>query len=468
MTACHQGVVDDAVVGGECPEEQLVTIRTYIQNSSPALRAGETTWHPQSVGALPFEEAIYNAVLYVYRGTTLEKCMIYYTEAYGKANPSLPGLGPDRARMITPAVIDGVMELSMEIELYPGTYNFIVVVNSEQAIAQAKAPNDGISGINPFSIVYTGEATNAFTSWDIDPNSSTTGIPSKMLPMVGEQTLKVPFDIQATSPTNRHQLMPKIALERVHARLEVTLNIPEQQVDEKGNVLSPFYADQYRLGLVELYGIGGYDFPLLPQQGERTAIDKLLLLNSGALTVPAGAATLVNYLNILSTDTDFEAIGFNQPTSGTMKGTMTEFSFTPLLIHKTKANNNVNYQNPSVDKEKQVGVYIYFPPLYRTESAPSVENQPTFAPHLKLRFDPPAHPNKEATYLVYLHNETHEGGTGTPLAQLPKDFWSIRRNTIYQLPLTFEGKELVVKYTNNVWVKAWKEEPLDTVVADLQ
>lgn len=209
------------------------TIDSYsLPGSRPSPRAlgtvseatGSGIWTPHAKLGLEYERAVYFAVLYIYpeRATQRPSAWIYYTNAFAAGCKSLKGDTSSPLSAITDLeelsqsnsqvrhfasteLSSGT--LTMDLELEPGNYKFVLVANSVPALTSAIGNTASPADPRGLTSVET-----AFTSLDLMPNT-VTKLPRRFMPMVGSQ------DFAITSSTDVPQeVSPDIRLERTSSR----------------------------------------------------------------------------------------------------------------------------------------------------------------------------------------------------------------------------------------------------------
>lgn len=413
-------------------DEVAVAISTRINHNNFTLKSesnDHATWTPLSKVALSYEEKVYHAVLYVYLGETLHKTLIFYTPEYD-ATGTLAALGTDKAR---PLQYDAAQkEFTMSVELRPAYYTFLIVANSEKALEQAKQGTN----INPSAILYSSaDETKVFTSYDLDPANGTGGIPKRMLPMVGQSYLSVPSGATGTqaSPT---KLSPSIGLERLHARVDISLSTTTDNTKANYNSAieqAQYKPEMFRLKEVRFRGFGGYSYPLLPLRGEHTANAEAKLFTTASVSALTAAAPATAVEGLLNTDAGYQQKGINQEAG---KGVAKIWEY-PVLHHTS-----TTWAPQSGD-----ALHLYIPPLYR---AGDKNTTPQFVPEFDIVFTDLLNGN-EKIYTLQLHNGTNNNAS---------DHWSIRRNTIYYFGLQFYGDKLKsADYVVDPWTSVGVDLP---------
>lgn len=213
-----------------CTKEQPVTIiatiddartRTNVMtraNGNVTPGSGNDTWKPEEVTPEDYERTIAHIFLFAYKAgsDTPEKVILYY--ANGKQPNGI--LSSIEQREFQNAGATTGADISMNLELYPGLYNFVLIVNSTAALEAAKTGIPDPASLKEDNIVLTSDDLN--------------GADRKYLPMVGQSQLRVP-NYTSGSESDRVKINPAIDLERVHARVEFILTTE----NDAGEYLSP-------------------------------------------------------------------------------------------------------------------------------------------------------------------------------------------------------------------------------------
>ena len=265
LSGCHKEVGESGPTGesdgGSRHVRIAATIDSYsLPGSRPSPRAlgavsevpGSGIWTPRAELGLDYERAVYFAVLYIYPEgkTTPSDAWIYYTNAFAAGCKSLKGDASSPLSAITDLeelsqsnshvrhfasteLPEGA--LTMDLELEPGTYKFVLVANSLPALTSAIG--NTASPADPRGL--KSEET-AFTSLDLMPNT-VTKLPRRFMPMVGSQ------DFAITSSTDVPQVVsPDIRLERTFARLDVCLTTAKNETKEEYHSKDGLTPKEYR------------------------------------------------------------------------------------------------------------------------------------------------------------------------------------------------------------------------------
>lgn len=565
LSGCHQSLSSiDPLADPDCAGrmEQRVHISARVATYSPSdgtsTRAtedgtpvpGEKEWYEKQKAAETEESAVYCVVLAAYKydeasgtyATQPTKLAFYHSPAlmyayriseggdYTGSDGSTAGdvklhrelreleelhLGKERKEVRSFAT-GGFGELTMDLDLLPGKYLFLLVANSWSATKQALAVMDGEPGatFDPEHILGPEDRTEPFTTLDLIPNFFL-HIPHRMMPMVGQRVLEV--------PESGGQLTPDITLERVYARLDLTLTTASKDASGELHYLTsdrdgvPYTPEDYLLTDLTLYNLGRYTYALLPQQEERSALDDRIL-EGQPITVPTGERDkpyLFGYDDLMA---ERYRLDKSVPVAERNLLAKSKYHFSHYFIHEVpfkKESKNPFYKpDPSnpirLDKLYQRGLLYYFSNELRdvttgryTESGiyTLTFNEEWYLNYYRplkdagkwsdLKDQRPSH-YEEMTlesllkqfgvhiYLPPLY-QTGEGGremsfsltftkakdpTDTRTYRLrlankdtDKDRYAIRRNTIYRYDLTFYGASL--EYNMGYEVPTWTDKEVD-------
>lgn len=396
-------------------------------------------------------------------------------------------------------------ELTMDLELEPGKYNFLLIANSWTATNQALEAMDSndLSIFDPTMMEGPPDRTKPFTSLELIPDFFL-HIPTRMMPMVGQRELTV---TEAGG-----ELMPEITLERAYARLDITLTTSKRvgkylqyfTTDGEGGSYSP---QDYLLTDLSFYNLGPYNYMILPQKDEHSRIDGRILSPSKTMTVEAGSKDkefLFNYDDFLA---DKYILDKEKPMEERHLLAKTQFDHSLFFIHKLEhlgtrnvrplpdkplgldtlymhrvinhcpidisrptrlfhdvyslwarqsweagmwtdgfepktSNSNMQYKSAAHYLDF-MAVHIYLPPLYQ----PGTEGDREMAFSLTFR---KKDGSDERTYRIRLSNQ--KGA--------PDGLYSIRRNTIYRYDLNFYGNSL--RYNDLDYdVPTWTHKDVD-------
>lgn len=469
LTACHQSIAPtEEELAGNCEQAVRITARVSPFGGVPAgTRAEEVTGtvdNEKTDGWKPLEKDI--AVkgesrisrLYVFvtkRGSdTIEKTLYYYDAADYKGEGGEVVVGgklEGKEIPASPLTTTESGEVIMDMTLLPGDYSFTLVANSYQ-LAQTIKDNQPSTLSALKNIVVTdgiGFASIAkdegFLDFDYD------------FSIIGYRDLTVPA---TKDPDDRVELHPEIHMERLYARVDVSLttateNEPSDYLSVDGNG-DRFDPSQYRLTqflfLVTLDGETNkgkpYTVTLFPVEGEYTALpegvprypfesykDKVPVIGDGEGL--SGRPNNRRYLYpdfVFSDSSSGSELWGNYINNGKTGGLRMLWK-QPLVFSR-----GARYQ-----PKKPGPGYIYLPAVYFGD----VTDKDNVV-RLQLKFTK-LDGSETLTYRIPIHNE--EGAS---------DYYSIRRNTIYDIDLTFYGSKLEVQQSNAKYtVDTWEDQPVE-------
>lgn len=477
LSGCHKEVGESGPTGesdgGARHVRIAASIDTYsLPGSRPSTRAagtweevpGSGIWTPHAELGLDYERAVYFAVLYIYPEGEPQpsSAWIYYTNAFAAGYKSLKG---DKSSPLSEINLDELSQsnsqvrhfasteltkgtLTMDLELEPGKYKFVLVANSIPALASAIK-----STTNPADPHGLKSEETAFTSLDLMPNT-VTKLPRRFMPMVGSQ------DFTITSSTAVPQVInsPTIDLERTFARLDVCLTTATDAGrnvyhEKDGHVPTDFRFLEY-----SLKGMGGYEQPLFPLEGETTAIGErssvtVAAPSASAVTDPtiSGDAKIL-LSNITKSFDEKEANTFNTP-----KKLSTPWA-EPIQVSKlwkspifrTTTDKTVPageyYGSFTKDpentdaKEDHPAIHLYIPSLYQGRKK---DHEVSFT----LKFGRATDASQTKEYTISLTNQSKA-----------TDLYAIRRNTWYRYELKFYGEKMRVLGPLTITPQDWSLE----------
>jgi len=395
------------------------------------------TFKPKEKESVGGEKAIRDIFLFVIPEFSSEATKVIYY--YGSGDDS--GITGDRlngTKVVAKSFTtnnDG--EAVMELALKPGRYTFITVANSV-ALRNAAKEKGTVTLSTLRGLTHTNRTFVA------RPDQTEVYIGSSKhqdFPILGQQVIDVPSE----TPTKSFE--PVIDMERIFARVDLTLTT----TDKKGGDYLKSHKDKsgtetlrrpsdYRLKRIRILAATtsgySYPYPILPSAGEYTAIEEVI--RSVGYTSP----TILKDKGITSNgewedgSNLSESQAWDKVINNGKDGGLRKLWHTPLFY--TKVWNDTD-ENP---------FHLYLPSLYlgqvgeKEEGASSVRIELTF----RRLSD-----SKDYVYRIPIHNE--KGA---------KDYYSIRRNTIYDIDLTFYGDEIVVKQSNSKYtVDTWEDQPVD-------
>ena len=469
FTACHQSVIpSEAELVGSCEVPVRITARVSPFGGVPTGTRADVPgtvdneqigpWKPLEKGtAVQGESRISRLYVFVTkRGSDkIEKTLYYYAADYkgdgGEEveNDLLKGTEIPAMELTTTAG-----EVTMDMTLLPGDYTFLLVANSHQLAETIKSKQPSTlsalkniveeSGIGFASIAMDDEG---FIDFDYD------------FSIIGYGDLTVPA---TTDPDDPVELLPVILMERHYARVDVSLTTATNKqrtdylsVDGNGDRFDP---SQYRLTqFLFLVTVGrnknewkAYPVRLLPVEGEYTALpegvprypfesykDKVPVIGDGeGLIGPRNPQFL--YFDLVYSDSSSGSELWGNYINNGKTGGLRKLWKQPLVFSR-----GTLYQ-----PNKPGPGYIYLPSVYFGKVS-----DPNKVVRLQLKFSK-LDGSETLTYRIPIHNE--EGAS---------DYYSIRRNTIYDIDLTFYGNELQVQ-RSGIKVLPWKVED-QTIVVDI-
>lgn len=441
LGACHSSLVPtQEEIDAACPRTVRIMAavegyagthagtRAVVDNTS----TGTDTFEKLTRDAEGGEKAIRDIFLFVIPEFGSEASQVIYY--YGSGDDS--GITGDKlngtnvvAKSFT-TNNDG--EAVMELALKPGRYTFITVANS---VALRNAAKDK-GTVTVSALMGLTHSNRTFVARP-DQTEVYIGNSSKHqdFPILGQQVITVP------SETPTKPLEPVINMERIFARVDLFLTTTEseggdylQSHKDKSGTETVRRPSDYRLKGMKILATTtatgtSYSYPILPSAGEYTALEEVI--RSVGYTSP----TILADKGITSNGgwEDGSNLSESQAWQNVInkgtKGGLRKLWHTPLFYTKVWDDTD---ENP---------FHLYLPSLYlgqvgETEAgASSVRIELTFR-HLS--------DSKDYVYRIPLHNE--KGAS---------DYYSIRRNTIYDIDLTFYGDELQVQQSG-VLVYPWK------------
>lgn len=483
LSGCHKEVGEIDPTGESDGGARHVRIAASIDSyslpgSRPSTRAAGTVeevgsgiWDPQAKLGLDYERAVYFAVLYIYPNgkTTPSDAWIYFTNAFAAGCKSLK---EDKSSPLS-EIKDDLDELSqsnshvrhfasteltkgtltMDLELEPGKYKFVLVANSIPALTSAIE-----STTNPADPRGLKSEETAFTSLDLMPNT-VTKLPRRFMPMVGSQ------DFTITSSTAVPQVIssPTIDLERTFARLDVCLTTAtdDKQIayhEKDGNVPTDFRFLEY-----SLKGMGGYEQPLFPLESEKTAIKEKSTAKVAApttsevidpkITVESKEGPIL-LSNIAKSFDEKEANTFNTPTKLSTPWAepiqVSKLWKSPIFRTTTDEAEPAGKYYGSFTKDpesasadaKHPAIHLYIPSLYQERRK---DHEVSFT--LKFGRATDASLTKTKEYTISLTNQRDA-----------TDLYAIRRNTWYRYELKFYGEKMRVLGPLTITPQDWSLE----------
>ena len=443
LTACHQSIApSEEERVGSCEQAVRITAEVSPFGDAPTgTRANvdgavdnEQTddWQPRSIAGNGGEVRISRLFLIVTkRDSPKIERLIYYTDpAY---NGKLSGNNIIEAKYLT---IDSAQPgiVSMELTLLPGDYTFYLIANS-------KALEDKVTGYTA-SVVKSLKDLQGVTypNTSFVAEESQTGSYEYDFPIIGMGELSVPATM---APSERVELTPEIPMERLFARVDLSLTTAKD--DKLTDYLSEDKGETYRPSDYKLHKLnvlaadkstgGKYWYPLLPVPGEYTSLPAGLPRASGFAAPSISLSKPTNPpMEDGSNRTDSQA--WQKVINNDTKGGLGKLWRKPLFYSSV-------WNKPNTIP---FPCHLYLPAIYlgdKTKEDNSVR--------LELQFKKLDGSGEILTYRIPIHNE--KGA---------KDYYSIRRNTIYDIDLTFYGRKIVVKQSNAEYiVDTWEDQPVD-------
>lgn len=466
FTACHQSVIpSEAEKVGSCEVPVRITAKVspYVGSSPTTNTRAEVDgsvenekigdWKPQEEVPAQLGES-HLSRLYVFvtkRGRDeVVKTLYYYAEDYDHTDVK-DGKIIDSEIPARQFTNPSSGEVSMDMTLLPGDYSFLLVANSRAAtVVVNKTKKLKLSDLDK---VFTD--VNSFVAVKHETYTSDY---EYNFPIIGYGELSVPA---TRDPNKRVDLTPEIPMERQMARVDVTLTTATDE--SKTNYLSEdkegakFDPSKYRLAqflvleCVDASEKQLYPYTLFPVEGEFSALpaglpryprDKysppVILDDEGEVTTSKGyaAVSAMCYLYNVRTNPFWKDDINNGKTGGL--GRLWRQS--PIYMYTSGGAPTPTGGGPS---------YMYLPSVYFGDVSDPDKDKDKVV-RLQLKFSK-LDGTETLVYRIPIHNE--EGAS---------DYYSIRRNTIYHIDLTFYGKKLEVKQSNAEYiVETWEDQPVD-------
>ena len=462
LTACHQSIApSEEELVGTCEQAVRITAEVSPFGGAPAGTRADVdgtpgtvdnektgSWQPETKDPAQKGES-HLSRLYVFvtkRGRDeVVKTLYYYAEDYDHRDVK-DGKIIDSEIPAREFTNPSAGEVSMDMTLLPGDYTFILVANSRAATDVVKKTKQlKLSDLNK---VFTD--VNSFVAVK---HETYTGDYDYNFPIIGYGELSVPA---TKDPKERVNLTPEIPMERQMARVDVTLTTAKDE--NKTNYLSEdkegakFDPSKYRLAqflvleCVDASEKQLYPYTLFPVEGEFSALpaglpryprDKysppVILDDEGEGTTKGYAAvSAMCYLYNVSSN-PFWKDDINNGKTGGLRRLWRQ---SPIYMYTSGGAPTPTGGGPS---------YMYLPSVYFGDV-----NDPDKVVRLQLKFSK-LDGTETLVYRIPIHNE--EGAS---------DYYSIRRNTIYDIDLTFYGTKLEVKQSNAKYiVDTWEDQPVD-------
>lgn len=464
-SGCHSSIAPSESEEVDCPQTVRITATVTGYSNASSTRAIEPTetetgsFDPQSKEiATANEGRIFYATLFVFpqEGNDPVALKTFYnkelfdgdTKGEITPEPNQQNLkNAAAAGIIFPFDVVQGSELTMSIDLKPGTYRFLLVANNDFVTTDA-IRSKGTDYLFKKPIKRSADKL----LWDY-PSRKGYGKFWAAFSFVGEATIMVP----ESEPLGT--LTPTIPLERTHARLQMTLTTAQEDPttgdliyltkDSDGKKYTP---DRYQLttcavrATVYRRDLGTHDYSAYPStllpikdqyNNEFTGVSALSRYTQGDFTTPQilleplydGFFTAGIHKKNLEYAPEVYSTHFNK------EGKLDKMIGRTMLFPPKEAT-DYSY------KEGEM-VYYYLPPIYsagaKDVGPKTVAVDLTFTPTDAYKDE-----LKELNYRIYLHNEADA-----------QDYYSVRRNTIYHLDLTFYGDQLY-EYQSGVKVLPWR------------
>ena len=449
------------------------TIHSYALPGMPNTRTagtveevGDGLWKANAELGLDYERAVYFAILYIYPEgeTTPSDAWVYYTNAFAAGCKSkqpgmdaletigdLDQLAKDNPRIRHFATLEGDGSMTMDLELEPGKYTFVLAANSLPALRSALT-----STTTPEDPATLLAEETAFTSLDLMPNT-VTKLPRRFMPMVGSRELTVNRSVEVPQT-----LTPAIDMERTFARLDVCLTTAKDETKGEYHSKDGLTPKDYRFLSYSLKGMGGYAQPLFPLSGETSVVETK---STATVTAPTGSEP-TNFTLTAGTESeeillrdikghfdDQQVQAFNTPddpstTPWTLPIRIGKLWKAPIFRSEAAADKGLTgsyyakYISDPENTEKtetHPAVHLYIPSLFQADNNHEVS--------FGLTFGRATNATETRDYTISLTNER-----GAP------DLYAIRRNTWYRYELKFYGESLKVIGPLTITPKDWTVE----------
>ena len=452
LGACHSSLVPtQEEIDAACPRTVRIMAavegyagthtgtRAIVDNTS----TDKDTFEKLSKEAKGGEKVIRDIFLFVVPELSSEASQVIY---YYRSEDATNGISNDKisgsdvpAKLFT---TNSEGEAVMELDLKPGNYTFITVANS--VALRSAAISDGTLTLSALrSLTYSNRTFVAHT--DQVEVYVGKGSERKDFPIYGEQVITVPSE----APTE--PLQPVINMERVFARVDLTLTTIEK---EGGDYLKSYSTvgsttlrrpSDYRLMSMKLLASTAtsetkYRYPILPLDGEYSAIDGYRSIGFSSPTIDK--STALTSIEWEDGSNPSESYYWKKYINSGAEGELGKLWRQPLFYS-------------SVYKGEDGKVFhLYLPPLYLGKGTKE-EN----SVRLELKFRKLDDSGETLTYRIPIHNENRKPDKFNSL-----DYYAIRRNTIYHIDLTFYG-DVLYAYESGIKVLPWKVEE-ETIEVD--
>ena len=442
LTACHQSIApSEEELVGTCEQAVRITAEVSPFGGAPAGTRANVDgkvyneqiddWQPRFKPGTGGEVRISRLFLIVTkRDSPKIERLIYYTDpAY---NGKLSGINIEAKYLTIDSAQPGIV--SMELSLLPGDYTFYLIANSKALENRVKD--------------YTESDVETLTDLQkvVSPNTSfvaeesQTGSYEYDFPIIGMGELSVPATME---PGKQVELSPEIPMERLFARVDLSLTTAKDKgltdylsEDSEGKEYRPSDYKLHKLNVLahDITRWNKYWYPLLPVPGEYTSLPAGLPRASNFKAPSISLSTPANPNGMEDGSNRTESQAWQQFVNTEDKGGLGILWHTPLLY--------TSVYKGTGDK----AFHLYLPAIYlgdKTKEDNSVR--------LELQFKKLDGSGEILTYRIPIHNE--KGA---------KDYYSIRRNTIYDIDLTFYGRKLVV-YEGDISyiVETWTNQDVD-------
>ena len=442
LTACHQSIApSEEELVGTCEQAVRITAEVSPFGGAPAGTRANVDgkvyneqiddWQPRFKPGTGGEVRISRLFLIVTkRDSPKIERLIYYTDpAY---NGKLSGTNIEAKYLTIDSAQPGIV--SMELSLLPGDYTFYLIANSKALENRVKD--------------YTESDVETLTDLQkvVSPNTSfvaeesQTGSYEYDFPIIGMGELSVPATME---PGKQVELSPEIPMERLFARVDLSLTTAKDKgltdylsEDSEGKEYRPSDYKLHKLNVLahDITRWNKYWYPLLPVPGEYTSLPAGLPRATDFAAPSISLSTPANPNGMEDGSNRTESQAWQQFVNTEDKGGLGILWHTPLLY--------TSVYKGTGDK----AFHLYLPAIYlgdKTKEDNSVR--------LELQFKKLDGSGEILTYRIPIHNE--KGA---------KDYYSIRRNTIYDIDLTFYGSKLEVQQSNAEYiVDTWEDQPVD-------
>ena len=443
LTACHQSIAPtEEELVGSCEQAVRITAEVSPFGGAPAGTRANVDgkvyneqiddWQPRFKPGTGGEVRISRLFLIVTkRDSPKIERLIYYTDpAY---NGKLSGINIEAKYLTIDSAQPGIV--SMELSLLPGDYTFYLIANSKALENRVKD--------------YTESDVETLTDLQkvVSPNTSfvaeesQTGSYEYDFPIIGMGELSVPATME---PGKQVELSPEIPMERLFARVDLSLTTAKDKgltdylsEDSEGKEYRPSDYKLHKLNVLAAdKSTGGkYWYPLLPVPGEYTSLPAGLPRASNFKAPSISLSTPANPNGMEDGSNRTESQAWQKVINNDTKGGLGKLWRKPLFYSSV-------WNKPNTIP---FPCHLYLPAIYlgdKTKEDNSVR--------LELQFKK-LDGSETRIYRIPIHNQ--KGAS---------DYYSIRRNTIYDIDLTFYGRKIVVKQSNAEYiVDTWEDQPVD-------